>query len=339
MRRKCLLTGILLTMTIVIFSLGAPAAMAIPIGDYNLSFDTPGLPDGSTYTLTIEGIPYSVTSVTGADKTIVVPTGLVNFAFSTYAQVSETQRREYNGAGSTASPVMVSGDTTANGGYTFVEYRLTFDQEGLPPGTNYYVDWGWASAIHNLTAGGARLEEWQPNSLIYVGYQNPVPTPLGTFELGNVSGAVPSGPGIIVPGSFNYTINGAPVDFVGHYISGSITGTVFWDYNNNSIQDPGEPGVPGATVELWGNTQVFMDGGFSSLTAPGGLAAILSTISNGNGGYTFNFLPAGTFFVRVTLPGGGQQDSPLITLSVTGGAMNSGQANFPELAALPYTGK
>lgn len=111
--------------------------------------------------------------------------------------------------------------------------------------------------------------------------------------------------------------------------------------NGNLVQDAGEPGIPGVTVELLGTPQnLKVDGILTSLQTPAGLVTLLTTVSNSNGDYAFNYLPAGTFYVRAILPDGSQQDSGPITLAVNGGAMNSGQADFPEgTLTLPYTGR
>ncbi len=78
------------------------------------------------------------------------------------------------------------------------------------------------------------------------------------------------------------------VDF-GFQPLGSIGDTVFADDDGDGLQDPGEPGLPGVTVDL--------------LDTAG---AVLSTaVTNGFGHYSFGSLPAGSFTVRIdtsTLP-------------------------------------
>jgi len=68
----------------------------------------------------------------------------------------------------------------------------------------------------------------------------------------------------------------------------SIGDFVWSDNNHNGIQDAGEPGVPGVTVDL--------------LNADG--VAVSSVATDANGAYHFNNLPAGTFSVKVELPTG-----------------------------------
>ncbi len=66
----------------------------------------------------------------------------------------------------------------------------------------------------------------------------------------------------------------------------SIKGTVYYDQNNNGIQDIGETGISGVTVEL--------------LDSSGSVVATLQT--DGNGDYCFENLAAGTYMVQETQP-------------------------------------
>ncbi|NNE00173.1 MAG: DUF11 domain-containing protein [Pirellulaceae bacterium] len=72
----------------------------------------------------------------------------------------------------------------------------------------------------------------------------------------------------------------------------SISGIVFDDSNNNGSFDAGEPGISGATIEL------FRDNGNGSFD-PGSDTPILpNATTNGSGQYTFSSLTADTYFVR-----------------------------------------
>lgn len=63
----------------------------------------------------------------------------------------------------------------------------------------------------------------------------------------------------------------------------SIGSTVFLDVNNNGIQDPGESGIPGMSVELYTASSVF----------------VASTTTDASGNYYFGGIPPGAYFVRV----------------------------------------
>jgi len=65
--------------------------------------------------------------------------------------------------------------------------------------------------------------------------------------------------------------------------------TVWFDFDRNGLQDPGEPGIEGVVVNL-----------YDGLTG----TIISSTVTDENGRYFFDELPAGTYFVEfVPLPG------------------------------------
>jgi hypothetical protein len=329
-------TGLVLIVAMLLFGLGAPVATALeaasPIG-YTVTFDATGIAIGSTYDLTIAGTTYSVTAVSGPDKTITGVSGAVTYSYAAFAYESSAKRIALSGNPSPSSPLNVTGNTDVSATYLGTDYLLTFDQIGLPVGTTYSLGWGPGGENNVVMTAGTphtawgRADTW-PEITYYPGYN----IPLGAYVFGsfNVSGST------YLNGS-EYHITG-PVNFIGTYISGNITGTVFYDYNGNGIQDPGEPGVPGATVELLGARQVDAAGELTALAAPGDVSSLLSTTSDSNGDYAFNNLPAGTFYVREQLPDGSWQESGAITLAANGGVMNSGQADFARQALL-YTGK
>src|SRR5205807_2166954 len=64
---------------------------------------------------------------------------------------------------------------------------------------------------------------------------------------------------------------------------------VWVDSNANGIQDAGELGKSGVTVQLW---------------ACGGLSAMATTTTDANGIYSFTNLTPGSYFVKFVLPGG-----------------------------------
>ncbi|CAE8650126.1 unnamed protein product [Polarella glacialis] len=90
-------------------------------------------------------------------------------------------------------------------------------------------------------------------------------------------------PSIVVleAGKSNLTI-----DF-GFYQPAAIGDFVWNDLNANGIQDVGEPGTPGVSVEL---------------NIVGG--ATISTTTNANGSYLFSDLDVGTYSINVTIPSG-----------------------------------
>jgi protocatechuate 3,4-dioxygenase beta subunit len=84
------------------------------------------------------------------------------------------------------------------------------------------------------------------------------------------------------------------VDFPLRQIPGTLGDRIFNDPNGNGILDPGETGVGGIVVVL--------------RNAAG--AVIATTVSDANGNYQFNNLPAGSYTVELTLPAGFSLTTP-----------------------------
>jgi hypothetical protein len=121
--------------------------------------------------------------------------------------------------------------------------------------------------------------------------------------------------GVGTPASQNFTLT------VNQPAAGTITGTVFHDFNTNGVQDPGEPGIPGQTV------YIDLDG--SGVLKSGDPAA--TTDANGN--YQFTGLSAGTYTVRHLVLGGVLLSAPAsgsYQVTLTNGATVSGQ-NFADV--------
>ena len=89
-------------------------------------------------------------------------------------------------------------------------------------------------------------------------------------------------------------------------VSGTITGTVFRDFNLTGMQDIGEPGLAGQTVYLDENNNGAFDAGEPSAA------------SAANGTFTFNDFAPGAYQVRQVLLGGVLQSAPTSTNSLSG---------------------
>ncbi|MEU5694314.1 SdrD B-like domain-containing protein [Actinosynnema sp. NPDC020468] len=72
---------------------------------------------------------------------------------------------------------------------------------------------------------------------------------------------------------------------------GSLSGVVYEDLNNNGVQDSGEPGIPGAAVQLTGQDDA-------------GTAVTSNVVSGADGSYTFDGVLGGTYTVTETTPAG-----------------------------------
>lgn len=75
-------------------------------------------------------------------------------------------------------------------------------------------------------------------------------------------------------------------------VQASIGGTITEDSNEDGQRNPGEPPVPGITLELW----TSVAGSPSEMVA--------SDVSDSSGAYLFPNLPAGSFFIRALNPSG-----------------------------------
>lgn len=75
--------------------------------------------------------------------------------------------------------------------------------------------------------------------------------------------------------------------------SGSIGDTLFYDFNENGVQDATEGGIPNVTVSLYAD--VDRDG-----TIDAGVDEVLATtVTSANGQYLFSLLPAGSYIIVV----------------------------------------
>ena len=107
--------------------------------------------------------------------------------------------------------------------------------------------------------------------------------------------------GLATQGSTDVTQNTASPGSESNPIAGydfgldplSAIGNYIWvDRNSDGFQEPGEPSLPNVTVELYDGTSA---------------TPVATTVTDGNGGYLFDNLKSGTYYVRVdadTLPSG-----------------------------------
>lgn len=94
------------------------------------------------------------------------------------------------------------------------------------------------------------------------------------------------------PGTTTIPANGVGVENSGYlsgYTSDAALGGLVWrDLDGNGIQDAGEPGIAGVTVEIYGSTDTLID----------------TTVTDANGNYSFNGLKEGDYYVIFRPPAG-----------------------------------
>ncbi|MGE5621330.1 MAG: SdrD B-like domain-containing protein [archaeon] len=101
------------------------------------------------------------------------------------------------------------------------------------------------------------------------------------------------------PGAVGSNCVALPVDYsnlamdAGLYSTAASLGDLVWnDLNHNGIQESGEPGIAGVTVEL------FSCNNIPTMTVMA--SALQSTVTDANGKYLFSNLSPGSYYVKVT---------------------------------------
>lgn len=167
---------------------------------------------------------------------------------------------------STGATVIMTTTTDLNGGYVFTD---------VPPGTYQVVVDGASlpAGLFPTVAGAAGAD-----------YNNQPQPYMVTVAAGEES----------MTADFGYTW-ADPADINGNTGNGALGDRVWIDADGDGVQDPGEPGLPGATVQLY--TDPDGDGVYDT---PFGAPAITEP----DGSYIFTNLPPDGYVVGVTAPAG-----------------------------------
>ncbi|WP_083389696.1 SdrD B-like domain-containing protein [Trichormus sp. NMC-1] len=135
-------------------------------------------------------------------------------------------------------------------------------------------------SFNDLQPGDYKVQFVQPNDFTNVSTANVgVDDSVDSDAAGNLTTGVIN----LSPGENDTTVD------AGFYNTASLGDFVFNDGNNNGIQDAGEAGVSGVTVEL---------------INPADGSVIATTTTNTNGGYQFSGLTPGDYQVQFTAPTG-----------------------------------
>jgi hypothetical protein len=231
-------------------------------GTYTVNIDSSTLSAGQTPSFDVDG----TTTPNTATVTLTVDQNRtdVDFGYKGTASLGDRVWYDLNGNG-----VQDTGETGLNG----VTVKL-FDSTGNLLATTTTAGNGNYS-FNNLPAGNYRVTV------------DPASLPAGTFATFDADGvATPNTAAITLAAGDTRT----DVDF-GERGSSSLGDRLWYDLNGNGVQDSGETGINGVTVQL--------------LDSANNVIATTTTVGNGN--YTFGNLLAGTYSVQVaasTLPAG-----------------------------------
>ena len=156
--------------------------------------------------------------------------------------------------------------------------------------------------FEGLAPGTYTVEEF-----VQAGWTQTAPPPPGTFTVTVTAGGVVSG-----------------LQF-GNFQDITVSGEVFNDLNGNGSLDPGDPGLPGWTVDLFDSS--------------GDLLA--TTVTDANGDYSFSDLGPGTYTVEEEIMPGWVQTAPAPPGTYTfmaGSGVNQAALNFGDFESVTYTG-
>lgn len=99
----------------------------------------------------------------------------------------------------------------------------------------------------------------------------------------------------------------------------TIIGYKFFDLNGNGVLNPGEPGIPGVTIQLFKGDKL-----------------VATTTTNSSGYYNFRHLGVGDYTVNEILPAGHVNTSPSTVLATIGPDTDTLTVNFGDIAKVAY---
>ena len=231
-----------------------------------------------------------------APASVTAVSGLSNVASSGGASPAQCA---VNPAFSPANTNLMSGQTSLNPGQSCsFRFSVSFTPNGAPGPFN--------------------------NTAITSSYANPAATP-GATPAGpplasdrSDSGTNPTGTNPGAPGDTGGSDDPTPLSLPGA-ISGSVWNDAGSASGGNRTRDPGEPGLPGYTVEVIYPAGTVIGGanvGGQVVQTSAGTPA--SAVTDANGNYTVTGVPPGNYQVRFRSPGVAGAAGPVIGIPVNG---------------------
>ncbi|MBU0945564.1 MAG: hypothetical protein KKE53_14035, partial [Proteobacteria bacterium] len=266
-------------------------------GDYTISVSN--LPGGMEQTYDLDGTTTADSvEVTLGDRELNLD---VDFGYTGIGSIGDTVWNDANGDGI---------EDSGEGGLPGITIILSGDlnNDGTPDSISTITDADGHYTFDHLPEG---------NYTISV---DDTTLPPGTVQTGDPQGPMDNSADVILGSGNSMVID--TIDF-GYQQTGTIGDTVWYDMNANGIQDSNEPGLGNVNVTLVGD-----------LDGDGQVDDTRTVVTDGNGNYLFDHLPAGEYTLTVdpaTLPQGMVQTYDLDGLATGDTAVVSigeNEANF-----------
>ncbi|MBP9186708.1 MAG: choice-of-anchor A family protein, partial [Bacteroidia bacterium] len=220
----------------------------------------------------------NIISISGTSPNITLVDNKINVINITGSYFSTISQITFNNKPTSTRPVIFNMSGTA--GYTFNNFQAV----GISNNDAPYILYNFSAVTGTIQIGGG-------NTLY-----GSVLIPNGKFiwtNSNNVEGQILANLFTLSAGEIHYNPYNVCLPIC--TVTYSLGDFVWNDLNNNGIQDSGEPGISGVTVNLYAdaNADNIPDG-----------AAIATTTTNGSGAYSFSNLTSGKYVLAAVIPTG-----------------------------------
>jgi large repetitive protein len=262
--------------------------------DANGQYGVTGLPDGDYLVEVVGGVPAGMDNTYDADDLLVGPdsASVVNLAGATIDLIHDFG---FAGTGAIGDLVYfdrdgdgVRGDPLEEVGIAGVEMTLTFAGFDGVLGTADDI-----VIVQNANPDGGYLFFGLPAGEYTVAVTDGLPPGANNTDDPDLPGAPDAGDSMSSVTLGTGETNLAQ-DF-GFDVDAGLGDRVWWDFNRDGVQDPGEPGVNGVEV-----TATFLGADGILDLAPGGDDEPFVTVTSGDGDWFISELPEGNYLIELT---------------------------------------